>query len=139
MVFPGGPCLRHVVVSVLEQRVVDALGALLASTSPVPFNVYTDHLTKSQMAKAIGRGERTLDNWHRKRQGPPRIKLGGVVLYNLNSFRKWLAEQEIAPGAAVKPQHPNARYNPSHGGGRPLGSKNRPRPAPTGIPVPAAE
>jgi len=63
------------------------------------FNLFADHLTKSQLAKAIGRNTRTLDNWHRSRRGPPRIKFEGIVLYSIASFRQWLAEQEQAPGA----------------------------------------
>jgi hypothetical protein len=117
-------------VSALEQRVVDAVG-------PTAFNIYEGHLTKPQMAKAIGRDQRTLDNWHRKRIGPPRIKFGGVVLYNIDSFKKWLVAQEQAPGAKVKPQHPSikAKRLGSHIGGRPKGSKNRPKPTQTGIPA----
>jgi hypothetical protein len=77
-------------VSVLEQDLAAVVGE--------------DHVTKAQLAKAIGRSTRTLDNWHRAHIGPPRIKFGAVILYNLSSFRKWLAAQELAPGAKAKPQ-----------------------------------
>jgi hypothetical protein len=120
-------------VSVLEQRVVDAVG-------PSAFNIYENHLTKPQMAKAIGRNPRTLDNWHRARKGPPRIAFAGIVLYNIDSFKKWLAALEQAPGAKVKPQHPSVQakrklLSGKRIGGRPKGSKNRPKPPQIGTPA----
>jgi hypothetical protein len=76
---------------VSNQRADDTVG-------PSKFNLAETHLTKPQMAKAIGRGERTLDNWDRAHIGPPRIKFGSAVLYSIESFRQWLAAQEMAPG-----------------------------------------
>jgi hypothetical protein len=99
-------------VSVLEQRVVDAVG-------PSDFNVYDGYLTKSQLAKAIGRGERTLDNWHRTRIGPPRIKFGGVILYNLDAFKTWLAAQELPHGVRAKPPRLRPPQQHKRGRGRP--------------------
>jgi hypothetical protein len=93
------------VVSVLEQ-------GLAAVVGESHFNVYDGYVTKSQLAKAIGRSSRTLDNWHRARTGPPRIKFGGVILYNLSSFKKWLAAQELAPGVRAKPQRSSPRGRP---------------------------
>jgi hypothetical protein len=117
-------------VSVLEQRVADAVGTSTFNADavgPSTFNLFADHLTKSQLAKAIGRNTRTLDNWHRSRQGPPRIKFQGIVLYSVASFKQWLAAQEQAPCAKVKPQNPSvqAKRAGRRIGGRPKGSKNR--------------
>ena len=75
-------------VSVLEQRVVDAVG-------PSDFNVYDGYLTKSQLAKAMGRNQRTLDNWHRYHIGPPRIKFGAVILYNIEAFKQHLFDDPL--------------------------------------------
>ena len=83
-------------VSVLEQRVVDAVG-------PSAFNIYDGYLTKSQLGKAIGRDPRTLDNWHRNHIGQPRIKFGGVILYNIEAFKTWLAAQSLPHGKRAKP------------------------------------
>jgi hypothetical protein len=58
--------LDGVAPSALEQRIVDAVGP--------SFDIYEGHLTKPQMAKAMDRTQRTLDNWHRNHVGPPRIK-----------------------------------------------------------------
>jgi hypothetical protein len=97
-------------VSTREQHIADAIGMPTAGIAGAThFNIYDNHLTKSQLAKAIGRNEKTLDNWWRKRQGPPRIKFEGIVLYNIHSFNKWLASQEMEPGAKVKP---NSRGRP---------------------------
>jgi hypothetical protein len=87
---------KSAMVSRTEQRLVDAVG-------PSNFNIYEDYLTKSQLAKAIGRDERTLDNWWRRHRGPPRIKFEGTILYKISSVKKWLASQEMQPGAKVKP------------------------------------
>ena len=97
--------LDGVAPSALEQRIVDAVG-------PSDFNPYAGYLTKSQLANAMGRTKRTLDNWHRYHIGPPRIKFGGVILYNLSSFKKWLAAQELAPGVRAKPQRSSPRGRP---------------------------
>ena len=95
-------------VSVLDR----AIAAVNGEVGEPHFNVYDDHVTKSQLAKAIGRSSRTLDNWHRDRTGPPRIKFGGVILYNISSFKKWLASQELAPGVKAKPRRLSPRGRP---------------------------
>ena len=82
--------------SALEQRIVDAV-------RPSDFNIYEGHLTKAQMAKAMDRTQRTLDNWHRNHVGPPRIKFGGVILYSIAAAKLWLAAQSLQPGERAKP------------------------------------
>jgi hypothetical protein len=88
--------LDGVAPSALEQRIVDAVG-------PSAFDPYLGHLTKTQLANAMGRNPRTLDNWHRNKVGPPRIKFGGVILYNIEAFRQWMAAQSLRPGERAKP------------------------------------
>jgi hypothetical protein len=112
-------------LSVLDR----AIAAVNGEVGEPQFNVYDNHLTKSQLAKAIGRSSRTLDNWHRDRIGPPRIKFGGTILYNLDSFRQWLAAQELPHGVRAKPP----RLRPPQQQKRPRG---RPRKQP---PTAAAE
>ena len=108
--------LDGVAPSALEQRLIDAVG-------PSDFNIYEGHLTKPQMAKAMGRNQRTLDNWHRNHVGPPRIKFGGVILYSIEAAKLWLAAQSLQPGERAKPpgqtyfQKPTQRQK--RGPGRP--------------------
>src|SRR5580693_10490663 len=85
---PEQRLLDGVAPSALEQRLIDAVG-------PSNFNIYEGHLTKPQMASAMGRNTRTLDNWHRNHVGPPRIKFGGVILYNIEAAKLWLAAQSL--------------------------------------------
>jgi len=51
-------------------------------------------LSKKEAAGVIGVVPRTLSRWHNERIGPPRIKLGHKVLYDLESLVSWLKSQE---------------------------------------------
>jgi hypothetical protein len=113
--------------SALEQRIVDAVG-------PSDFDPYVGHLTKSQLANAMGRNPRTLDNWHRNKVGPPRIKFGGVILYNIEAFRLWMAAQSLQPGERAKP--PGQSYFKKKPTQRQKRGPGRPRKQP---PIAAAE
>ena len=88
--------LDGVAPSAPEQRIDDAVG-------PSDFNPYAGYLTKSQLANAMGRTKRTLDNWHRNHIGPPRTKFGGVILYNIEAYKRWLAAQSLPHGQRAKP------------------------------------
>lgn len=52
------------------------------------------HLSKSQLAEQLGRSVRALDRWERQRIGPPRIKVGKLILYRVESVQAWLASRE---------------------------------------------
>jgi hypothetical protein len=110
--------------SALEQRLIDAVG-------PSDFNIYEGHLTKPQMAKAMGRNQRTLDNWHRNRVGPPRIKFGGVILYNIEAAKRWLAAQSLQPGERSKPPGQTYFQKPTQPQKRPRGRPRKQPPPPT--------
>ena len=109
-------------VSVLEQRVVDAVG-------PSDFNIFDGYLTKPQLASAMGRNQRTLDNWHRNHVGPPRIKFGGVILYSIEAAKLWLAAQSLQPGERAKP--PGQSYFKKKPTQRQKRGPGRPRKQPT--------
>jgi hypothetical protein len=109
--------------SALEQQIVDAVG-------PSSFNIYEGHLTKPQMASAMGRNTRTLDNWHRNHVGPPRIKFGGVILYNIEAVKQWLAAQSLPHGERAKPPGQTYFQKPTQGQKRPRG-RPRKQPPPT--------
>lgn len=49
--------------------------------------------TKAQLAKELGRSERTLDRWEELRTGPPRIHLGGMVFYPASCYEQWLDQK----------------------------------------------
>jgi len=56
-----------------------------------------DFLTRQQLADELGTSVRTLDRWHARREGPPRISHGKLVLYRRSAVRSWLASLEIVP------------------------------------------
>jgi hypothetical protein len=126
----GGANIEEVLalVSVLEQRLLDGVAPsaleqrLIDAVGPSDFIIYEGHLTKPQMARAMGRNTRTLDNWHRNHVGPPRIKFGGVILYNIEAAKQWLAAQSLPHGERAKPPGQSyflAKQQQKRGPGRP--------------------
>jgi hypothetical protein len=55
------------------------------------------YATGRRIAEMLGVTERTLARWNAARIGPPKIKIGKVVLYELSRLSDWLASREIAP------------------------------------------
>lgn len=73
----------------------------MATTEPL----FAEYWTKEQLAALIpggGVSPRTLDRWHARRVGPPRIRCGNLVLYPKAGVQAWLdrrlaeAEAEFA-------------------------------------------
>ena len=54
-------------------------------------------MTPDQAASFLGISDRTLSRWHLQRVGPPRIKIGGRVLYRREALLDWLIKNEQAP------------------------------------------
>ncbi len=52
------------------------------------------YLTRDELAAQLGRCRRTLERWHSLRIGPPRIVVGRMVLYRIDSVREWLSAQQ---------------------------------------------
>jgi hypothetical protein len=44
---------------------------------------------------------RTLSRWDAARIGPPKIKIGKLVLFDLGKFTEWLASRETTPAPAA--------------------------------------
>ncbi len=51
-------------------------------------------VTADQLARELGRWRRTLERWATLRLGPPRIVVGRMILYKLDSVRSWLLSKE---------------------------------------------
>src|SRR4051794_39026669 len=47
---------------------------------------------------------RTVSRWEARRQGPPRISLGNMVLYDLQKIPAWLESRESSPIRAGGPR-----------------------------------
>lgn len=54
------------------------------------------HFTKDELARELGRSTRTLDRWHTERIGPPRAKIGALILYPKARVFDWLERQAEA-------------------------------------------
>lgn len=59
-------------------------------------SVAPEFIRKPELARLLGVSPRTIDRWHAKRIGPPRVKIGKQVLYRHESVREWLMAQESA-------------------------------------------
>jgi hypothetical protein len=53
-------------------------------------------LTPKQVADLLGRTERTLWFWRKKKRGPAYIRIERQVYYPIESFNEWLKNQEWA-------------------------------------------
>lgn len=51
----------------------------------------------AEVAQMLGISTRTLHRWHALRYGPPRCKVGNIVLYRKSSIDTWLAANEVQP------------------------------------------
>jgi hypothetical protein len=55
------------------------------------------YITAERLAGVLGVTVRTLARWNARRIGPPKIKVGKVVLFDLSKLPEWLAAREVAP------------------------------------------
>ena len=56
--------------------------------------IFSEFLTKEELATELRRNPRTLDRWAVLGLGPPRTCVGRTVLYRRASVQKWLVAQE---------------------------------------------
>jgi DNA-binding transcriptional regulator YiaG len=59
------------------------------------------YLTADRLAATLGVTVRTLARWDSARIGPPKIKIGKLVLFELAKLPTWLATREIEPVRAT--------------------------------------
>jgi predicted DNA-binding transcriptional regulator AlpA len=57
-------------------------------------SVLEGYISKPELAAQLQKSTRTLDRLERQRIGPPRTKVGRLILYRVDSVRDWLASQE---------------------------------------------
>ena len=56
------------------------------------------YVTPERLAQLLGCSPRTVARWDAERIGPPRIKVGKTVLYDLEKLPAWLAGRESRGG-----------------------------------------
>lgn len=59
------------------------------------------YVTPGRLATAFGVTVRTIARWDANRIGPPKIKVGKLVLFDLDKLPDWLASRETAPVRAA--------------------------------------
>src|SRR5262249_13647002 len=59
--------------------------------------VLDDYMTPEQLAAELRRCTRTLDRWHDKGTGPPRVTIGRSPLYRRKAVAQWLLNREEDP------------------------------------------
>jgi hypothetical protein len=55
------------------------------------------YVTADRLAATLGLTPRTLCRWDAARIGPPKIKVGKLVLFDLAKLPDWLASRETEP------------------------------------------
>jgi phage terminase Nu1 subunit (DNA packaging protein) len=58
------------------------------------------YATQPGLARLLGVTPRTLSRWDERRMGPPKIRIGRLVLYDLAKLHDWLGSHEREPVAA---------------------------------------
>jgi len=72
------------------------------SASALAPSVLEGFISESDLARQLNRSVRTLQRLAARQSGPPRIKIGRLVFYRIESVRAWLAQQEKKPAADVR-------------------------------------
>ena len=57
-------------------------------------SLFSDYLTKHELARELRRSTRTLDRWHVQRIGPARTRAGKTILYSRRAVTEWLQRNE---------------------------------------------
>lgn len=65
-------------------------------------SLLTNYLTRGQLAEALGRSTRTLDRWQVQKVGPPRLKIGKLIIYSRERVQHWLDQQEQTDNKKVR-------------------------------------
>src|SRR5580693_7094144 len=97
-----------------------------ASASALPLGelesasrLLSEYLTPEELAGELGSCKRTLDRWHARRSGPPRVTVGRRPLYRREAVAQWLRKREVAKTLHQRCSHAlyhgrtASEYNPS--------------------------
>jgi predicted DNA-binding transcriptional regulator AlpA len=60
----------------------------------LPRLVLEGYLRREELAQQLSVSPRTIDRWQALRKGPPRVRVGRTILYNVQSVREWLISRE---------------------------------------------
>jgi hypothetical protein len=68
-------------------------------------SIFSNYITRPELAKELGRTIRTLERWEAARTGPPITQLGMQPLYPRQADQDWFLQQERHP-----PPPPSGRW-----------------------------
>lgn len=73
--------------------------------------VLEGYLERHELARELGRSERTISRWHTRRIGPPFVKLGRKTYYRIDAVRDWLKDGGQQQGKRISrgPKRAGAR------------------------------
>jgi len=77
------------------------------STKTDSQDVLAGYLAPAELCQQLGKTRRTLDRWHARGLGPPRVQIQRLILYSITDVRSWLAAHVARPGPTERKQ--NAR------------------------------
>ena len=79
----------------IHPRVVSDLSVPLEPARvPEGSTVLEGFLRRDELALQLGLSPRTIDRWQAFREGPPRVRIGRTIFYNIESVREWLRSHE---------------------------------------------
>jgi predicted DNA-binding transcriptional regulator AlpA len=53
-------------------------------------SILAGYVTPGELCRQLGKTRRTVDRWHARGLGPPRIRVERMVLYRIMDVRSWL-------------------------------------------------
>ena len=69
------------------------------------------YVSAQRVASMLGVSVRTLSRWDTTGIGPPKIKVGKLILFDLGKLTEWLASRESRPAAAAGRKTPGGSYD----------------------------
>ena len=68
------------------------------------------YVSAQRLASMLEISVRTLSRWDAARIGPPKIKVGKLILFDLGKLTEWLASRESRPTAAAGHKTPGGSH-----------------------------
>jgi predicted DNA-binding transcriptional regulator AlpA len=68
------------------------------------------YVSAQRVASMLGVSVRTLSRWDTTGIGPPKIKVGNLILFDLGKLTEWLASRESRPTAAAGSKTPGGSH-----------------------------
>lgn len=69
--------------------------AIALGASDCADTVLAEYMTSDELASELGVCKRTLDRWHSRRIGPPRVTIGRKPLYRRGGVADWIRSREL--------------------------------------------